>query len=235
MISGYLILLAATIGILGLSMVWQLQSFEQNLSRLSLPLPAPSQIPSLNVTQELQKITDQAASETTGTEKEYATPDKAVTFSYSPLWQQSQSGPLQQGQGTTIFSASRINISQISIAYLTVTQFTLTDKNDIIEQLKDQVAGKIKVTITDDGPLTVKGGTAEILEAVYDLGVANQPQVSSLNAKIAIISLPDKSYIVSVYGSAAAWDSLKPEADVIFKSIQITAPASQTKKTPVQQ
>ena len=237
MISGYLILLAATIGVLALSMIWQFQSFQQNLSRLSFALPAPSQMPSLDVNQELQKITDQAAQQTNGTLKEFTAPDKALTFSYSPLWQQAQGGPLPQGQGTTIFSASRINITQISIAYLTVTQYALSNKDDVIEQLKNQIGGNAKVTITDDGPLAVKNGTVEALDAVYDLGIANQPQASSMNAKIAIASLNDKSYVISVYGSPAAWNSLKTEADTLFASIQVSAStdSSGQAKTPAQQ
>jgi len=225
-VSGYLLFLGLIIGALTLSMFWQFNSFQQNLSRLSFSIPASTQLPSLDINSELKKITEQAANQTYPATKEFATSDKALAFSYSPLWQETTSAPLAADQGKLLFSASRINIAQLSLSYLIVRELAATNKDDVISQLKNEAGAQTKITITDNGQQNVKAGTIEVLDAAYDLGMPGQPG-SSLNAKIALVILSDKSYVISVYGSQNIWESVKTEANALFSSIQITPPITQ--------
>lgn len=175
----------------------------------------------------LKQLADQAASQANPAIKEFNAPDKDFKFSYSPLWQETASEPLPAGQGTMLFSASRINIAQLSIAYLAVRKMPLVKLDEIIGALKNEAGSQTKLKITDNGPQDINGGKIEILDAVYDLGLPSQSAQSILNARMAIIVRPDKSYVVSVYGSQNIWESIKTEATALFASMQIAAPANQ--------
>ena len=229
-ISIYLLILVATIGVLTFSMFWQFNSFQQNLAHMNFSLPNSTQIPPLDINNELKKITDQAANETSPATKEFATPDTALSFFYSPLWQQTTNNPLPAGQEKLLFSASRINISQLSIAYLTVRGLPLTDMADIITALKNENGLTNKLAISDSGSRDVKGGKIEVLDATYDLGLASpQSTPSALDSRMAVATIGDKSYVVSVYGSQNIWDSIKTETDTLFASIQVNTQANPQK------
>jgi hypothetical protein len=148
----------------------------------------------------MQKIAGQAASETSGGPKEFTTSDKILSFSYSPLWQEAPVNSLPAEQGTMVFSASQINITQLSAAYLMVRQLPLIKLEDVISELKNE-GGSQTLAITDNGPLDVKGGKIETLDATYGQGLPTPGAQSNLNARDAIIVLSDKSYVISVLGS----------------------------------
>ena len=232
----YLVVLIATIGILTFSMVWQFNSFQQNLAHMDFALPASTQTPSLDINNELKKITEQAADESSPATKEFATADKALSFFYSPLWQETASGPLPAGQGTMLFTASRINIAQLSVAYLTVRELPQTNLEDVIAALKNE-GSTAKLAINDIGSRDIKSGKIEVLEATYDLELSSQGTPSTLNARMAVATTGGKSYVITVYGSQNIWDSVKTESDTLFASMQIAAATknSQTNQAPAQQ
>lgn len=237
-ISGYLLVIIIIIaGLIGITM-WQLNSFQQKLEHLSFSLPERSSLDSnIDVQKELNEMLSQitaqqnnnaAANDNATTTVDYfISPDRRLSFAYPLTWQKlTPENSSAQSTGTVIFSASQIDVNQSAFFYLVVREFPSGDADNVINTIKNEAGQQSKITIEESSQIGVDNGKIIILSTANNTTVSIPLVPTSLNGRIAVISLSDKSYTIEIYGPQTSGELLKKQADQIFSSIQIAVPVN---------
>ena len=245
----YFVGIFIAIGVLVASASWQYRQFQTNIGKLSVTLPqniqsATTNLPDLN--SEYKKMLDSRPEElgvtnSTST-KEFQSPDKKISFSYSANWQETKEPLTASSTDEILFYAYKIadpNPSSPAIDYLIVKSKNGISKDAAIAEMKKNIwaenaAAKIseyEIQNQQQQPLSIvefSDNAATIIPGLsFDLVI-----------KTAVIESGGGVYYVSVATSKT--DALKTEeTDKIFSSIIInggaepaqTAPSKQTNAT----
>jgi len=83
---------------------------------------------------------------------------------------------------------------------LIVREFLLNNADDVINAIKNETGQQNKITVEESNQDGINNEKITILNVVYDIGAPIPLVQTSLNGRIAVIVLPDKSYTIEIYG-----------------------------------
>lgn len=155
-------------------------------------------------------------------EKEFVSPDGKLKIKYPASWREGGEELLKafnQGRDElteekTIFSAFKATWQDTLPSYLLITEVSLSDPEKILEKIKG--GGENSQTEIEISEIE-KDEKKILFEAVYK---SESPQLS-LHSREKIISLPEKSYIISVITLGENWEEISSDAIFILDSVEI--------------